>query len=214
MPGQARARIGPLIAIGALLLGGCSQAQRVRLKQPFAPPTQRDLELTSHWAWSGAQDGRAVYLLEFPLPRAVTGFRAFHIYLTTPAPLGDFELRPDDPHAAQGFFIQEVGELAGKVTFTGGSLRVRNALLRPNHRSLQLDLHADRGFRLSGSVLVREDPAEIRRFARDFAGDVERLVATAPPEPPPPPQPGETARRAAAAAAPPPPDDAPATAGR
>jgi len=135
------------------------------------------MTLTSDWGWAGsAESGGAAVLLQFPLPGAVNGFRAFHVYLATPDALGEFEL---GRRQAGGFFVQEVGDLKGKVVFESGSIRVRRPWLRPSRRRVDLDLTAASGFRLSGSVTVRQDDGEIRRFARDFAGDMAALRVAA-----------------------------------
>jgi hypothetical protein len=164
---------------------GCQRPNRLVLTQPFAPPAQRQMALTSDWGWAGSSEaGGAAVLLQFPLPGAVNGFRAFHVYLSTPDAQGDFEIGRRE---AGGFLVQEVGDLKGKVVFESGSIRVRRPWLRPHRRRVDVDLAAGSGFRLSGAVDVSQGDIEIRGFARDFAGDVAALrgpaVASQPSEP-------------------------------
>lgn len=175
LPRRAALSAGLIIT---LLVTGCQRPNRLLLEQPFAPPAQREMTLTSDWGWSGpAEGGGEAVLLDFPLPGAVNGFRAFHVYLNVPEALGDFEIGQPGSSAAAGFFIQEVGDLKGKVVFDSGSIRVRQPWLQPARRLVEMDVSDESGFRLSGSVRVIEDDAEIRKFTREFAGDVAALRA-------------------------------------
>lgn len=171
--------LGLLIACACIT--GCQRPNRVRVEQPFAPLSQRDMTLTSRWgAWARLGDQNA-FLLDFPLPGAVRGFRAFHVFVTTPPGLGTYEIGPG-PASAAGFFIQEVGQLSGKAVFTHGNVQVDSVLLKPRQRKLVLDLGGQSGLHVSGTIRLTEDSGELRRFVRRFAGDVAALKAAPTPD--------------------------------
>jgi hypothetical protein len=169
-----RLAAGGMLLLGCVL-GGCSRAASIVLHQPFAPPSQQDLKLTSRWAFSLAGMEHSRCLLDFPLPGAADGPRDFHVYLVLPESEGDLVVGPDAPDGARGFLIQEVGRLRGKTEFATGTVRCRGVFLQPRLRRLDLDVHCADGASIIGRAYVQSDERELRKFEREFAADVRNL---------------------------------------
>ena len=161
-----------LLASGAL---GCSRRAQVVLHQPFAPPSQQEIELESRWAFSAAAHGHRRCLLELPLPQNEDGPRDFRLYLTFADVSGVRSVAPDKPDGARGFLIQEVGRLSGRTEFTKGTIRFRRVLLQSRLRRLDLNLRCADGATITGKAYVETDDRELRRFEREFAADVNAL---------------------------------------
>jgi hypothetical protein len=154
---------------------GCAPRSELVLHQPFAPASQRKLELTSRWAFSSMDAQRRICLLAFPRPDADDGLRDFLIYLSLPAGLGATTVDPADPAAARGFLIQKVGHLRGKVALTSGTVRCRKVLLNGALRRLELDVCGEDGTHVVGRAFVEAAPREVRTFERRYAADVSLL---------------------------------------
>ena len=189
---------GPLVGSALLLTlvagtgAGCARRGEFVLHQPFAPPKQRELDLTSRWAFSSVDAQRRTCLLAFPRPDADDGLRDFLIYVSLPAGLGVTTVDPADPAAARGFLIQKVGHLKGKVAFTSGTVRCRKVLLKGALRRLELDVRGEDGTHIVGAAFVEADAREVRTFERRYAADVSLL---GPPSSHPARPDGETAAR-------------------
>ncbi len=162
--------------------GGCALRSEVVLKQPFAPSSQQELKLTSRWTFCASDAGRRNCLLAFPLPAAQDGPRDFLLYVSAPAGEGQFHVDPESSAGARGFFIQAVGDLKGKTTFTGGTIEVSGVWLRPGWRRLDLALRCDDGTEINGRAFLQEMPAEVQAFERRYAGDIA-LLTPAPSQP-------------------------------
>ena len=174
---RRRPLAGPVLLL-TLMAGagaGCARRSEFVLHQPFAPASQRELELTSQCAFSSAEAQRRTCLLAFPRPGADNGLRDFLIYLSLPAGLGVTTVDPADPAAARGFLIQKVGHLKGKVTFTSGAIQCRKVFLNGALRRLELDVRGEDGTHIVGTAFIETDPREIRTFERCYAADVSLL---------------------------------------
>ncbi len=191
-------RCGPLVGPALLLTlaagagVGCVRCGEFVLHQPFAPASQRELGLTSRWAFSSMDAQRRTCVLAFPRPGADGGLRDFLIYVSLPAGLGVTTVHPADRAAARGFLIQKVGHLRGKVPFTSGTVRCRKVLLKGALRRLELDVRGEDGTHIVGTAFVKADPREVRTFERRYAADVSLL---GPPSSQPARPDGETAPR-------------------
>jgi len=73
-------------------------------------------------------------------------------------------VNPDDPNAAHGFLVQEVGELAGRSDLVAGTVTAK--------RRLELDVRCEDGTVIRGKAKTIDDPATIRAFAKEYAGDI------------------------------------------
>ena len=160
-----------LVAVGL----GCAHRSELVLHQPFAPASQRELDLTSRWAFSSVDAQRRTCLLAFPRPDADDGLRDFLIYVSLPAGLGVTTVDPADSAAARGFLIQKVGHLKGKVAFTSGTIRCRKVLLKGALRRLELDVYGEDGTHIVGTAFIEADAREVRTFERRYAADVSLL---------------------------------------
>jgi len=191
-------RCGPLVGPALLLTllvavgSGCAHRSKLVLHQPFAPASQRELDLTSRWAFSSMDAQRRTCVLAFPRPGADDGLRDFLIYISLPAGLGVTTVDPADPATARGFLIQKVGHLKGKVPFTSGTVRCRKVLLKGALRRLGLDVRGEDGTHIVGTAFVEADRREVRTFERRYAADVSLL---GPPSSQPTRPDGETAPR-------------------
>lgn len=172
-----QSRILPALFGGLLLqtlaLVGCAQRAEVRLQQPAAPPSQRDLQLTTEWSVCATNAGQRECVLEFPSPGAVDGVRDFRLYLRLPGGEGQF---PVGEGGTRGFLIQEVGRLRGKALFTSGTAAVSKATLQRGLWRLDLDLITNDGATVRGRAYLREQAEAIRVFTRRFGGDVAALT--------------------------------------
>ena len=159
-----------------LLFAGCAPNVELVLRQPFAPPAQQNLRLTSDRGYHAVADDRRACVFTFPLPGAVDGPRAFVMYLSAPKELGVLPVAPEGPRGVRGFLIQELGALAGRSDLVGGTVRYRKVFLAP--RLLRLDLHVrtDDGAEIVGRAMVEEAPRAILVFEREFAADVARVT--------------------------------------
>ncbi len=206
---RAAMRWTGFLLLAVLLAGGCARGNALRVEQPFAPHSQRDMDLRSRWCWYAALDGRQALLLEFPLPASIRGFKAFRVYAEVPSGFGTYEIDTTRSGGARAFFVQEVGELQGKVVIRGGRIRVAPVAFAAGQRAVTLTLEGDNEFRITGRVVAGDNDLEVRRFLREYRPDVEALrslhkgspasqpvrpPATAPaPAPPPPAEPAPEA---------------------
>lgn len=165
-----------LFLIGALAAGGgCATRAELTLYQPDAPPAQRELQLESEWAAFAPQADRLAVVLQFPLPGALDGARDYHLYLVVPNDAGTHEVGP----AVRGFLVQSVGARRGKTAIVGGTVRLAPSGLQPKSRSIRLALDTADGCRLLGEATLEQQPATLRQFQRQFAGDVAALRSAA-----------------------------------
>jgi hypothetical protein len=165
-----------LIGTAVLVCAGCSRRATFRLARPDAPPAQQLLHLKSDQAFCAARAGRQACVVTFPLPGSEQGPRAFVAYLVTPAGTGPFEVRPEDPGAAAGFLVQEVGQLQGHTAYAGGTVRLSTNRLRPHWRKLELDVELADGGRLTGTALLEDLPRAVRSIERAYAAEVRELT--------------------------------------
>lgn len=156
----------------SLALVGCAHRAEVRLQQPSAPPSQRDLPLTTEWSVCDSNGAQRECVLEFPSPGAVDGVRDFRIYLRLPTGEGTF---PIEDGGARGFLIQEVGRLRGKAVFTGGNVKVAQATLQRGLWRLDLTLTTNDGASVTGRAYLKEQAEAVRAFTRRFGGDIAAL---------------------------------------
>lgn len=167
------------LAVAALSwVAGCTRTTTITLNQPFAPHAQQSLRLESRWAFSDARDGRAQYLLAFPLPGAEAGPRDFLVYVDAPDRSAEIAIAADEPAAARGFLIQAVGELRGRTAFSGGRLRRSDVLLQPRRKRLELDFTCADGTRIFGTAFVEHSTYELGAFESRYAADVATLAVT------------------------------------
>lgn len=174
--------LGLLLASGMI---GCGPDVRLTLRQPFAPPSQRALQLTSDTAVFAAHGTEQRCVLTFPLPSSKNGPRAFVVYLVAPDRLGSIVVDPLEPGGADGFMIQEIGALAGRSNFVGGTINARRVWLSSDRRVYELDVRCEDGARIVGRAKARAVPRQVVAFEQDFAGDIAQLAqdteASAPP---------------------------------
>ncbi len=165
--------------MGACGLAGCGPRAELVLRQPFAPPAQQNLKLVSEQVYHRVADKRRTCVLTFPLPGAVSGPRAFVVYLCGPEKQGQSAVDPKDPTAVRGFLIQEVGALAGRTDFAEGWLRWQKVPLAPRLARVELNLRTEDGAQLVGRIVTEEFSAGVQSFEREFAGDVASLAGPA-----------------------------------
>lgn len=165
-----------MLGVIALALAGCGTHSRVELLQPTAPASQQHLKLTSDWSYESTAAGRRTWLLAYPLPGSRTGLRAFVIYLSAPDRSGTIPVAPDDPEAAQGFLVQEVGQLAGRTDLVGGTVRIRNTWLSKGKRRLDIDLRCEDGTTIRGRAILENAPGPIRAFEKEYELDVLEIL--------------------------------------
>ncbi len=177
-----RGRGRSIVALAFLtLLTGCARKAEFTLRQPFAPPAQRNLKLLSDSSFYAVADDRATYAFSFPLPGSEAGPRAFVVYLSAPTRPPKVAADPADPLGVRGFLIQEVGALAGRCDFVRGTLEARTVPLAPRFRRLRLRLQTEDGAELAGQAVVEGLPRAVQTLEREFPADVASLL---PPEPP------------------------------
>ena len=161
-------------------LAGCAPTSRLTLIQPDAPAAQQRMELASDWARTTVEQGRRWALLDFPRPGSKDGPADFRAFVALPAANGAWTFAGDRgadlQHAAQGFLIQVVGRRRGKTEFAGGSVRTWTLPLARRLR-IELDARCADGTTLRGRAVLRDDDGTLRRFLRDYAGDVAALGA-------------------------------------
>jgi hypothetical protein len=185
------------LAAGTLLLPltGCARTVEVVLRQPTAPPSQQALKLAGEGAYHARAGDRQTCLLEFRLPGAAAGVRAFVLYVSAPDRLGTLAVKPEDPQAVRGFLIQEVGQRAGRTDLIAGTVCVRDVWLTPRFRKVDLNMRCEDGTEIEGHALVEGAASEVRAFERQYAADI-RLLAPAESQPAGEPgAPAPTARR-------------------
>ncbi len=181
--GSGRGR--SIIALAFLaLLTGCARKAEFTLRQPFAPPAQRNLKLLSDSSFYAAGADRTTYAFSFPLPGSEAGPRAFVIYLSAPPRPPKASADPADPLGVRGFLIQEVGALAGRCDFVRGTLEARAVPLAPRFRRLYLRLQTEDGAELAGQAVVENLPRAVQTLEREFPADVASLLPPAPQEEP------------------------------
>jgi len=159
--------------VGVLLANGCAPHQRVVIEQPFAPPSQRYLELAPRLAAYRDDGRRCCILLELPLP-SMPRLVAYRLYFDVPSGSGPAAIEPDDGEGAVGMFIQEVGALRGKSVFSQGQLDVQTTA-KPEVKRLVLDVGDQTGMRVRGTLLLRDDAKAVGAFTARHARDIERL---------------------------------------
>jgi len=170
-----------LKVLWSLALSGCVPSARVTLDQPFAPSSQRHLELRGGPASAADNVGRCSYLLGFRRPGQSDGPFDFLIYISAPAGTGAFEVDSDRPEGVRGFLIQEVGLLRGKTPFSGGRICVRPLWLLPGRQELELSLQCADGTVVTGRAIAERSAGPVRLFERKKAADV--MLLTSSPEP-------------------------------
>jgi hypothetical protein len=161
-----------------LVSAGCGPKVELVLFQPFAPPSQQNLKLTSQRGCRAVSGDQQACLLTFPLPGAADGPRAFIIYLVAPSRLGKLMVDPDDRGPVRGFLIQEVGALAGRSDLAAGTVSFRKVLLAPHLRRLDIDVRTEDGAEIKGRAIVEDLPREVHSFEREFAADIAGLSPT------------------------------------
>ncbi len=150
---------------------GWTRGADVTLRQPFAPPGQQNLRLVGASAYLATSADRRTAVLSFHLPGSTDSPRAFVVYWSAPAGDGDFAV----PQSVQGFMIQELGELAGKCTFTGGHVTFRKVPLQARRERVEFYFHCDEGTEIAGQAIAQELPYEVQSFERQHAGDIAML---------------------------------------
>ena len=165
-----------LAAIGLCgpLLWGCSSSAKLELDQPFAPPSQQTLKLTSCWAFATRGGEGYACLLAFPRPGAPATSRDFLVYVVAPTDQGEFAVAPE---GARGFLIQEVGRLGGKTPFAEGRVRLQPVWFRPHRRRLKLDVCCVDGTHVTGQALLQDSFEELSRFQRRYDADIVVLMS-------------------------------------
>lgn len=162
-------------------LPACAPRATITLDQPHAPVSQQRMELSSAWGYTFSGGGTREVLLDFPLPGRKDGPRDFRLFLQLPDGQPVTHAGRDDPSAARGFFVQEVGRMRGKTEFTGGTVGTGGVFLQPGRRRIDLQLECDDGTRIAGRAFVEENAEELRAFRRRFAADVLALRAESQP---------------------------------
>lgn len=161
----------------AVSLAGCAAQNELGLEQDFAPPAQRQLQLTSTTAFYDDVDGRREILLAFPLPGATDGPRDFLLFLNLPAESGETVIAPERSDAARGFLIQKVGRFAGKAVLIDGVVTCRRDLLRGRRWQVTVAANCDDETRVRGGAWVEPAPHELTAFRRRHTGDLDELAA-------------------------------------
>ncbi|RMF81928.1 MAG: hypothetical protein D6744_06585 [Planctomycetota bacterium] len=176
---RTRANLTPLLlALPAVFSAGCA-ADRIHLSQPFAPPSQMEMDLAVSGAAYDDTGARRHILLECPLPGAQTGFAAFQVFLDVPRDTPEARIDPTDPAAARGFFIQEVGRLRGKSIFTSGAIRTGRIWFRRDILRIELDLSDAFGMRLIGRARLRPDALRLQQYRMRRTADIALLSPNA-----------------------------------
>jgi len=160
---------------GLALLVGCAPNAEFVLHQPFAPPSQQHMKLTCERAYHCANGDAQTSVLAFPLPGAVDGPRTFVMYIAAPNRLGQITVVPQDPQAACGFLIQELGALAGRSDFAEGTVRYRKVPLAPRLRRLDVNVRTQDGAEITGRAILETSPTAVESFQREFAADIASL---------------------------------------
>jgi hypothetical protein len=168
------------MAGGTILLAGCGSHAEIVLQQSFAPPAQRHLALEAEQAYHAASSGRHACVLTFPLPGSDVGPRAYVMYFSVPSSTGYFAIHPGDPDGARGFLIQEIGSLAGRTDFAGGSIELKKRWMSAGTRKVVLDVRCLDGTKISGEAIATYDPGYVRVLEREYADDVALLTMTQP----------------------------------
>lgn len=169
-------RASQFFSVLLLLLAGCGPRVELVLRQPFAPPAQQTLRLASDRGYHAVAGDRQTCVFTFPLPGAMDGPRAFAIYLTAPAKPGVLPVAPESADGVRGFLIQELGALAGRSDFVGGTLRCRSVFLAPRLLRLDIDLRTNDGAEIVGHATIEEASRAVLAFEREFAGDVAQFA--------------------------------------
>ncbi len=158
---------------------GCAPRCELTLHQPAAPASQQNVRLTSECA-SEAIDGRwQTTLLSLPLPGAAYGPRAFGLYVRSPSGASSVVVDSTSPQGARGFFVQEVGALAGRSDLVAGTLQWREVPWSGGQREIELDVQCEDGTRIRGRAVLQSDPAQVRAFERQYSGDIATLTSHA-----------------------------------
>ncbi len=169
-----------------IFLTGCAKsAVTLSIQQDHAPPSQRNMTLTSDWAFTARQDDRRLCLADCSLPGSVDGPRDFRVFVILPASVEAAEVGRGTG-AARGFFLQKVGRLRGKTEFASGKVKLRTGRFNKNQHEIELEVECADGTKISGTAKLRASDDELRVFLMQHAGDVAALDAATP---------GPTARR-------------------
>lgn len=158
----------------AAVLCGCQPQPGLRLLQPTAPYSQREIPLSTDRAHYVVRSDQLIALLEAPLPGAKDGPPAFEVYLVLQDRPDSQIVGPVEQADARGFLIQDVGRLAGKSHLESGVLTVRRVWLKSRYR-LEIDAETDDGARLVGDIELTPRGEAIARFERRRAADVAAL---------------------------------------
>ncbi|MGE0480792.1 MAG: hypothetical protein AB7Q17_10020 [Phycisphaerae bacterium] len=161
----------------AALVAGCAGRNELTLEQDFAPPAQRQLQLTSTTAFCDDADGRREFLLAFPLPGSADGPRDFLLFLDLPAQPGESVIAPERSDAARGFLIQKVGRFAGKAVLIDGVVTCRRDLLHARRWHVSIAANCNDETRVRGGAWAEPAPHELAAFRRRHTGDLDELAA-------------------------------------
>jgi hypothetical protein len=155
----------PIVALGLVILAGCSPAAEVRLLQPQYPGAERDLHLRSNQACWAADKGVERVLAEFPLPGAVAGRPTFLLYLRIPVSAPGVPATQPSTQPIRGFLIQTQGRNAGLETLLAGKVQSKGKSSAPDAvREMQLDLTFEHHTFLSGRLTARRDDRRVHAF--------------------------------------------------
>lgn len=176
------AALASLLAVGA---GGCASGPRLTVLQRHAPADQRRLELTGGDAVTAIpKPGRRICVLGFPLPGSNVGPRDFVVYLECADTLGQQPIQApaagDDRtvRPAQGFFVQEVGALAGKTPLVDGRVVLERSRFE-NVLTITLQATCRDGTKLTGKLRLLPDEEAVRRYVRQYRADIAAMRAGA-----------------------------------
>lgn len=179
--GHVRFYVGLVLA--AVVAGsGCARTTDVVLHQTFAPPSQQHLKLVSPAGYFATDGAARTCVIEFPLPGAQQGPRAFVLYLRVPGDVGEYDVSAESSSAVRGFLVQEIGQLAGRTDLSAGTVRCRDVWLAPRRRTLGLAVECADGTVIEGTARLRLAPEAVRAFERAYRTDVQHAAATSPAE--------------------------------
>lgn len=159
---------------------GCAGTQHLKLEQPFAPGSQRSLDLPPLRSGMHGSKSRTACAATFALPGSSAGPRAYVLYLSLPVS-DDFShtVERSNPNAAQVLLIQEIGALAGKSTAVSGTVQwERDWLLAPRN-TLVFDAVCEDGTRMAGRLAPRADTELVVTIERQYDADIQLLHAAA-----------------------------------
>jgi hypothetical protein len=150
------------------VVAGCGGGPTITLRQEFAPPTQRTIELAAQEAWLRLGESGVALAAAFPLPGSINGPRAYALYVRTG--------QSTTGSGTRGFLIQEIGRLAGRTDIVRGTVTVEPVALRSGLHDVDVVLICDDGSEVRGRLRARVDSARVAEFEREFAADVADLA--------------------------------------